>query len=152
MHNTRIKYGCVVMMLIIILIPKISFGQISGNIYFRFNSYAIQYKEQQKLNNLVLNWKQLKPGFTIIISGHCDSVGSDAFNDRLSLLRANSVYNYLIKNGLSHNTKYDIKGFGKRNPVNGNFSDGNMQANRMAHVEIIYNQSKKDRERKVENS
>ena len=51
----------------------------------------------------------------ILIAGHTDDKGSDSYNDRLSLNRANSVKKHLLGLGISSNL-LKTKGFGKRKP------------------------------------
>ncbi len=74
------------------------------------------------------------PGLLIEVEGHTDSVGSDAYNQRLSEQRANSVREYLITQGL----RPDIltsKGFGETTPVATNDTAAGRQQNR--RVELV---------------
>jgi outer membrane protein OmpA-like peptidoglycan-associated protein len=74
------------------------------------------------------------PGLRIEVEGHTDSVGSDAYNQRLSEQRAESVRDYLLSQGL----KSDIltaKGFGETTPVASNDTAAGRQQNR--RVELV---------------
>ena len=51
----------------------------------------------------VLNFLQKYPELTIEVSGHTDSKGSVAYNQKLSLQRAQSVIDYLSERGISSN-------------------------------------------------
>lgn len=52
----------------------------------------------------------------IVATGHTDKIGSDKYNDRLSLRRAQAVKAYLVSKGVPANKIY-TEGKGKRNPV-----------------------------------
>lgn len=85
-----------------------------SNVFFDYGSAQLLEESQPELLRLATIIKE-KGYAKILISGHTDDVGSDSFNDRLSLQRANSVKNYLITLGLSREI-LQAKGFGKRKP------------------------------------
>jgi outer membrane protein OmpA-like peptidoglycan-associated protein len=74
------------------------------------------------------------PGLLIEVEGHTDSVGSDAYNQRLSEQRANSVREYLITQGLRPDI-LSSKGFGETTPVATNDTAAGRQQNR--RVELV---------------
>jgi outer membrane protein OmpA-like peptidoglycan-associated protein len=74
------------------------------------------------------------PGLLIEVEGHTDSVGSDAYNQRLSEQRANSVREYLITQGLRPDI-LSSKGFGETTPVATNDTATGRQQNR--RVELV---------------
>jgi outer membrane protein OmpA-like peptidoglycan-associated protein len=51
----------------------------------------------------------------IIAVGHTDSVGSDAYNQKLSVRRAEAVKAYLVSKGIEKNRVY-TEGKGKKQP------------------------------------
>jgi outer membrane protein OmpA-like peptidoglycan-associated protein len=51
------------------------------------------------------------------IEGHTDSKGSDAYNQKLSERRANSVKNWLVKNEGLKNVRFSTTGFGAKKPA-----------------------------------
>ncbi|SDV51101.1 outer membrane protein OmpA [Chitinasiproducens palmae] len=55
----------------------------------------------------------------VVATGHTDRIGSDRYNDRLSLRRAQAVKAYLVSRGIEANRIY-TEGKGKRQPVTGN--------------------------------
>lgn len=61
-----------------------------------------------------------KPSVTV--SGYTDRIGSDAFNQKLSERRAETVANYLVSKGVAQDT-ISAAGYGKANPVTGNQCD-----------------------------
>ena len=75
------------------------------------------------------------PGLTLAVEGHTDSVGGDAYNQRLSEQRAGSVRDYLILQGITEMNSTPAKGFGKSQPVATNDTSTGRQLNR--RVELI---------------
>jgi outer membrane protein OmpA-like peptidoglycan-associated protein len=76
------------------------------------------------------------PGtFSIAVEGHTDSVGSEAYNDRLSLGRADSVRSYLQGAGITADRFKSVIGHGEREPVATNMNAAGRQMNR--RVELV---------------
>jgi outer membrane protein OmpA-like peptidoglycan-associated protein len=75
------------------------------------------------------------PGLKLEVEGHTDSVGGEAYNQRLSEQRAGSVRDYLIHQGISGMDSIPAKGFGKSQPVATNDTAAGRQLNR--RVELI---------------
>lgn len=74
------------------------------------------------------------PGLRLDIEGHTDSVGGDAYNQRLSENRGSSVLQYLTQQGLPVGS-LTAKGFGETQPVASNDSANGRQQNR--RVELV---------------
>ncbi|MDH4173064.1 MAG: OmpA family protein [Betaproteobacteria bacterium] len=74
------------------------------------------------------------PERSAIIEGHTDSVGAEAFNQRLSEQRAQAVQNALIERGIAP-ARLSAVGFGPSKPVVGNDTAAGRQQNR--RVEIV---------------
>lgn len=74
------------------------------------------------------------PGLKLDIEGHTDSVGSDAFNQRLSEQRAQAVEKYLMQQGLPE-ASMTATGFGKTQPIASNATAKGRQQNR--RVELV---------------
>jgi outer membrane protein OmpA-like peptidoglycan-associated protein len=75
------------------------------------------------------------PGLTLVVEGHTDSVGSDAYNQTLSEQRAGSVRDYLIQQGMLAMDSISAKGLGETMPVASNDTAAGRQLNR--RVELI---------------
>lgn len=71
----------------------------------------------------------------IALSGHCDSIGDNGYNDSLSLSRVFAVKQYLYSKGITDRILTDLKGWGKRQPLVENNTDENRSFNR--RVEIV---------------
>jgi outer membrane protein OmpA-like peptidoglycan-associated protein len=107
-------------------------------IEFDFNSYAIRPESYTLLNELgkALTDDRIK-GKTLILKGHTDSDGSDAYNLTLSLNRALSVQNYLVGNFNMDPDHIRVVGYGEALPVVPNTSPRNKQLNRRVEVQAI---------------
>jgi OOP family OmpA-OmpF porin len=77
---------------------------------------------------------QGNPSVHVMVAGYTDSVGSDAYNQRLSERRAQTVARHLVENGVSE-SRLDVRGFGKKNPVADNGTEAGRAKNR--RVEIV---------------
>ena len=82
------------------------------------------------------------PGMVIRIESHTDSRGTLTYNDKLSIDRANSTYQYLIDNGVAPERITAHEGFGERRLTNGcdgsvNCEENKHQLNRRTEFIII---------------
>ena len=72
----------------------------------------------------------------IIAVGHTDSVGTDAYNQKLSVRRAESVKAYLESKGVESNRIY-TEGKGEKQPVADNKTDAGRAKNRRVEIEVV---------------
>jgi len=72
----------------------------------------------------------------VIGIGHADSVGSDAYNQRLSVRRAEAVKAYLVSKGIEANRVY-TEGKGEKQPVADNKTRDGRAKNRRTEIEVI---------------
>jgi OOP family OmpA-OmpF porin len=77
----------------------------------------------------------------IIAVGHTDSIGSDAYNDKLSIRRAESVKKYLVDKGVEPNRIY-TEGKGEKQPVADNKTAAGRAKNRRVEIEVVGTRSK----------
>ena len=68
-------------------------------VHFAFNSYALDSKAMGILNEAA-GLIKASPNKRVVLAGWTDWIGSDAYNMKLSQERANSVKNYLVKQGI----------------------------------------------------
>ena len=107
-------------------------GVLSVNVEFDFDSDVIKeisYPYLDKIINL-LNSAPIK----IILAGHTDITGPDAYNQRLSERRAGSVYKYIVNKGVDPE-KIDTIGYGSTRPISSNDTLEGRKRNR--RVEFI---------------
>jgi outer membrane protein OmpA-like peptidoglycan-associated protein len=107
--------------------------QEKGKVLFDFNKAELKPEAMRQLEVVVQALRE-QPTLQTHITGHTDGIGSDAYNMKLSQRRAESVANYLVKNGVSRqNVRADFRG--KREPVASNATDQGRAQNR--RVEIV---------------
>jgi len=87
----------------------------ASTVNFDFDRYAIRPDARSKLDDLVGKLRNVNLE-VIIAVGHADRIGSDAYNMKLSVRRADSVKAYLVGKGIAASRIY-AEGKGKRQPV-----------------------------------
>ncbi|AUP81478.1 flagellar motor protein MotB [Flavivirga eckloniae] len=90
-----------------------------NTIYFDFNKYDIRKDAALELDKIVSLMQNDYPDMIIRIESHTDSRGDLTYNDRLSIDRANSTYDYLISKGIKPERITEHQGFGERRLTNG---------------------------------
>ncbi len=102
---------------------------------FDFGKAELKPQFYTALNNVASTLREYNQ--TIVeVSGHTDSIGTDAVNQRLSEQRAASVGNYLIGQGLQRE-RFEIVGMGKRYPVASNDTDAGRALNRRVEIRVL---------------
>lgn len=103
------------------------------NLLFQFDKFELQEESKKEMEAL---YKHVNTDTTLYISilGHTDSVGSDAYNQKLSSRRAKAVVEYLQKLGLSKD-RIVWNGHGGNMPIATNDSETGRRENR--RVEFV---------------
>ena len=104
------------------------------NINFENGHYYIIPESFPELNKLAA-YLLRHPTMEVRINGHSDNSGSQKKNQKLSELRARTVFEYLIGKGVQN--KMYFKGFGDAQPIATNDTDVGMALNRRVEFEII---------------
>jgi outer membrane protein OmpA-like peptidoglycan-associated protein len=99
-----------------------------NDIYFLFNSYDLTLESKVVLDQL-LDFLNENRTISIQVQGHTDNIGNDASNLKLSANRAQSVYTYLVEQGIAA-SRLTYKGFGKSMPVADNDTEEGRAKNR----------------------
>jgi len=100
------------------------------SVHFDFDKSVIRPDAVPVLNEAV-DVLKAQGGVAVIVDGHTDSVGSDAYNLKLSRRRADAVKQYLMKHEIPSN-HITTEGFGKSHPVASNdTADGRAQNRRV---------------------
>ena len=90
---------------------------------------------QASLDDLVSKLKDINLE-VIIAVGHTDSVGTDAYNQKLSVRRAEAVKAYLQGKGVESNRIY-TEGKGEKQPVADNKTAAGRAKNRRVEIEVV---------------
>lgn len=105
------------------------------NVFFEFDKYDLQPESLSSLKRLH-KFLQENPNVNIMITGHTDNIGSSAYNKNLSLQRAKSVQNYLVKAGL-HPGRVLVEGKGDTEPMVPNTNSANQALNRRITIKVL---------------
>jgi len=108
--------------------------RMTSDILFDYNSSALRPESRTTLDQLGANFRQY-PDNRIVVEGHTDSVGSDAYNQRLSEQRAASVADYLIDRGVPASNVI-VYGYGELRPKASNDTAEGRQLNRRVEIHI----------------
>ena len=113
---------------------------LKNEILFETGNAALSSASVSTLNDLLRVLKKY-PKNNIIVAGHADSTGSEAYNKTLSTNRAKGVYDYLVGNGLK-TLSIQYVGYGSAQPVASNSTEAGRAKNR--RVELLITANEKD--------
>lgn len=123
------KVGCPIAGEVVFSLPGIN---------FEFNSAELTTEAKDRLTAGIDSVKNLAGTIAVSIEGHTDSVGSEEYNQALSLRRAESVVTYLVSQGANGN-RLTAVGMGELHPVANNDTDAGRAANRRVDFVIQQN-------------
>ncbi|HXC39227.1 MAG TPA: OmpA family protein [Burkholderiales bacterium] len=113
---------------------------LSADVLFDFDKSVVKPEGKAKLDDLVSKLKAVNLEVIIAI-GHTDSIGSKAYNQKLSVRRAEAVKAYLISKGIAANRIY-TEGKGETQPVASNKTKDGRSKNRRVEVEVVGTRNK----------
>jgi OmpA-OmpF porin, OOP family len=111
---------------------KVTFA---ADVLFDFDKSVVKPEGKSKLDDLSNKVRGINLEVVIAI-GHADSIGSDAYNQKLSVRRAESVKAYLVSKGIEPNRVY-TEGKGEKQPVADNKTREGRAKNRRVEIEVI---------------
>ncbi|HVN83246.1 MAG TPA: OmpA family protein [Candidatus Binatia bacterium] len=114
--------------------PPVKKKIVLRGVNFDFNKSNIRADAKPVLDEAIATLKQ-EGTISIVAEGHTDSRGTDAYNEKLSLRRANAVRDYLVKGGIDAN-RISIEGYGESRPVADNKTDDGRAQNRRVELRI----------------
>lgn len=109
-----------------------------GNITFDSNDANIKPAFQPVLNSIAKVINEYSKTM-VQVNGYTDSTGSAATNNSLSLMRANSISNYLRLRGVNGN-RIVSNGYGSSNPIASNATAAGREQNRRVEIVLINRQ------------
>jgi OOP family OmpA-OmpF porin len=110
--------------------PAVKKKIVLRSVHFDFDKSKIRPDAKPVLDEAVRTLKE-EGGIAVIVEGHTDSVGSDAYNMKLSHRRANAVSDYLASHGIPA-SRIRTEGYGESRPVASNdTADGRAQNRRV---------------------
>jgi OOP family OmpA-OmpF porin len=111
---------------------KVTFA---ADAFFDFDKAVLKPEGKAKLDDLVSKMGGINLE-VIIAVGHTDSVGSDAYNQKLSVRRSEAVKSYLVGKGVEKNRVY-TEGKGEKQPVADNKTAEGRAKNRRVEIEVV---------------
>ena len=107
----------------------------AADAFFDFDKSVLKPEGKAKLDDLVGKIKDINLE-VIIAVGHTDAVGSDSFNQKLSVRRSEAVKAYLVSKGVEQNRVY-TEGKGEKQPVADNKTGEGRAKNRRVEIEVV---------------
>ncbi|GJL63085.1 MAG: hypothetical protein NPIRA04_17390 [Nitrospirales bacterium] len=103
-----------------------------ADVYFGFDQASLSEDAAIVLQEKIDDLKE-KEGWQITVQGHTDQQGSDAYNQRLGLRRAEAVKAYLMAQGIEESV-IQTESMGSQNSICMEDSEECLQKNRRAHI------------------
>jgi outer membrane protein OmpA-like peptidoglycan-associated protein len=114
--------------------------KMKSKILFDFDSYDLKESakvELGKLAQVLLKY----PENVIVVEGHTDSTGDEAYNQLLSENRAEAVATFLVSQGISRSA-ISYVGYGESRPVFSNDTPEGQEQNRRVEIDITVDEKK----------
>jgi len=111
---------------------KVTFA---ADAFFDFDKYVLKPEGRAKLDDLVSKIRDVNLE-VIIAVGHTDWIGTVAYNQKLSVRRAEAVKAYLVSKGIEKNRVY-TEGKGKSQPIADNRTAEGRAKNRRVEIEVV---------------
>lgn len=107
----------------------------AADAFFDFDKAVLKPEGKAKLDDVIAKVKGINLE-VIVAVGHTDSVGKDAYNQKLSVKRAEAVKAYLVSKGIEANRVY-TEGKGEAQPVADNKTGAGRAKNRRVEIEVV---------------
>ena len=112
----------------------------AADAFFDFDKSVLKPEGKAKLDDLVAKVKNISLE-VIIAVGHTDAIGTDAYNQKLSVRRAEAVKAYLVSKGIEKNRVY-TEGKGEKQPIADNKTKEGRAKNRRVEIEVVGTRAK----------
>jgi OOP family OmpA-OmpF porin len=107
----------------------------AADAFFDFDKAVLKPEGKAKLDDLVGKVKGINLE-VIIAVGHTDSVGTDPYNQKLSIKRSEAVKAYLVSKGIEKSRVY-TEGKGEKQPVADNKTGEGRSKHRRVEIEVV---------------
>ena len=99
--------------------PQVQKITLASKALFDFDKYALKPEGMAAIDSeIIAKLKDVQKLELVLVTGHTDRIGSQAYNQKLSERRADAVRNYLVSKGVAKD-KIETLGMGKTQPVPG---------------------------------
>jgi outer membrane protein OmpA-like peptidoglycan-associated protein len=115
--------------------PPMKKKMILRGVNFDFDKSNIRADARPVLDDAIRTLKEYGD-VQVSVGGHTDSRGTEAYNQALSVRRANSVATYLERGGIPRN-RLEVRGFGESQPVASNDTDDGRAQNRRVELNVL---------------
>ena len=119
----------------VVVAPAATKVTYAADAFFDFDKAVLKPEGKAKLDDLVAKVKGISLE-VIIAVGHTDSVGTDGYNQKLSVARSEAVKAYLVSKGIEKNRVY-TEGKGEKQPAADNKTSEGRAKNRRVEVEVV---------------
>lgn len=109
-------------------------GKVFAPVHFALDSYELDIKTQNALKAISV-WLLAHPEVCVLIEGHCDERGTEAYNLALGEHRALSVRRFLIASGVAPKRLFTVS-YGKTKPVDSGHNETAWAANRRCEFRL----------------
>jgi outer membrane protein OmpA-like peptidoglycan-associated protein len=110
-----------------------------SGILYDYDSAVVKPAARDNLRELVTSLEKY-PGTNVVLVGHTDADGADAYNQTLSERRASAAADYLVSQGVPR-ARIDATGRGEAEPVAANDTADGKARNRRVEIAIFANES-----------
>jgi len=107
----------------------------AADAFFDFDKYVLKPEGKAKLDDLTGKIKDINLE-VIIAVGHTDSIGTEEYNQKLSVRRSEAVKAYLVSKGIEKNRVY-TEGKGEKQPIADNKTAEGRAKNRRVEIEVV---------------
>jgi outer membrane protein OmpA-like peptidoglycan-associated protein len=104
-------------------------------VHFDFDKSAIRPDSRPILDEAVEVLKE-NPNVHIAVEGNTDNIGTDLYNEKLSVRRAEAVFRYLVNHGIAPE-RMDVIGYGESRPVADNDTESGRAQNRRVELRVV---------------
>lgn len=115
--------------------PPVGKRIVLRGVRFDFDKSAIRADSRPVLDAAVDALKE-NPNVRISVEGHTDNVGTDLYNEKLSVRRAEAVFRYLVNHGIAPE-RMEVVGYGESRPVATNDTESGRAENRRVELHVV---------------